>query len=64
MSEHHNVIAMEQMRAHLARAERELEATQRFLDPQTRYEAELDVVGAVANARLFVRAMRWRRSGR
>ena len=42
------------MRAHLARAESELEATQRFLDPKTRDEAELDVVRAVANARLSV----------
>ena len=42
------------MRAHLARAESELEATQRFLDPKARDEAELDVVRAVANARLSV----------
>jgi hypothetical protein len=42
------------MRAHLARAESELEATQRFLDPKTRDEVELDVVRAVANARLSV----------
>jgi hypothetical protein len=42
------------MRAHLARAESELEATQRFLDPKTRDEAERDVVRAVANARLSV----------
>lgn len=45
---------MEQMRAHLARAESELEAAQRFLDPRTTDEAELDVVRAVANARLSV----------
>jgi hypothetical protein len=42
------------MRAHLARAESELEATQRFLDPKTGDEAELDVVRAVANAKLCV----------
>ena len=42
------------MRTHLARAESELAATQRFLDPKTRDEAELDVVRAVANARLSV----------
>ena len=47
-------MAVEQMRAHLARAESELEAAQRLLDPQTGDEAELDVVRAVANARLSV----------
>jgi hypothetical protein len=47
-------MSMEQMRAHLARAENELEAAQRFLDPRTTDEAELDVVRAVANARLSV----------
>jgi hypothetical protein len=47
-------MSMEQMRAHLARAESELEAAQRFLDPRTTDEAELDVVRAVANARLSV----------
>ena len=45
---------MDQIRTHLARAESELEATQRFLDPRTGGEAELDVVRAVANARLSV----------
>lgn len=54
MSEHPNRMTMEQMRTHLARAESELEATQRFLDPRTGDEAELDVVRAVANARLSV----------
>jgi hypothetical protein len=52
--EHHRRTTLEQMRAHLARAESELEATQRFLDPKTRDEAELDVVRAVANAKLSV----------
>ncbi len=52
--EHHRRTTLERMRAHLARAESELEATQRFLDPKTRDEAELDVVRAVANARLSV----------
>ena len=52
--EHHNRMTVERMRAHLARAESELEATQRLLDPRTRDEAELDVVRAVANARLAV----------
>jgi hypothetical protein len=54
VSEHRNRMAMEQMRAHLARAESELEAAQWFLDPKTGDEAELDVVRAVANARLSV----------
>ena len=53
-SEHHNRMAVERMRTRLARAESELEAAQRFLDPGTRDEAELDVVRAVANARLSV----------
>jgi hypothetical protein len=47
-------MTMEQIRTHLARAESELEAAQRFLDPRTEDEAELDVVRAVANARLSV----------
>jgi hypothetical protein len=42
------------MRAHLARAESELQAAQRFLNPDTRDESELDVARAVANARLSV----------
>ena len=54
MPEHHLRATLERMRTHLARAESELEATQRFLDPKTRDEAELDVVRAVANARLSV----------
>jgi hypothetical protein len=52
--EHYRRTTLERMRAHLARAESELEATQRFLDPKTRDEAELDVVRAVANAKLSV----------
>ncbi len=52
--EHHNRMAVERMRTRLARAESELEAAQRFLDPATGDEAELDVVRAVANARLSV----------
>ena len=54
MPEHHRGATLERMRTHLARAESELEATQRYLDPNTRDEAELDVVRAVANARLSV----------
>jgi hypothetical protein len=44
--EHHNRTAVERMRAHLARAEIELEAAQRFLEPQIRDEADLDVTNA------------------
>jgi hypothetical protein len=47
--------AMEQMRAHLARADSELEAALRFLDPRTDDEAEMALVRAVANARTSVR---------
>jgi hypothetical protein len=47
-------MSLEQMKAHLARAESELEAAQRFLDPRTDEEAEMDLVRAVANARTYV----------
>ena len=53
MSEHRKM-SIERVRAHLARAESELEGAQMFLDPKTGDEAELDVVRAVANARLSV----------
>jgi hypothetical protein len=46
---------MEHMRAHLARADSELEAVLRFVDPKTDDEAELDLVRAIANARTSVR---------
>jgi len=46
--------AMEQTRAHLARADSELEAALRFRDPRTDDEAEMDLVRAVANARTSV----------
>ncbi len=49
--EHNRRMTLERMRAHLARAESELEAAQRFLDPRTVEEAEMDLVRAVANAR-------------
>jgi hypothetical protein len=54
VSEHYHRRPIEQMRAHLARAESELQAAQRFLNPDTRDESELDVARAVANARLSV----------
>ena len=47
-------MAMDHMRAHLARADGELEAALRFLDPKTDDEAEIDLVRAVANARTSV----------
>ena len=53
MSEYRKT-SVERVRAHLARAESELEDAQMFLDPKTGHEAELDVVRAVANARLSV----------
>jgi hypothetical protein len=46
--------SMELVRAHLARADSELEAAQRLLDPQTDDEFGMDVVRAVANARTLV----------
>jgi hypothetical protein len=47
-------MAMEQMRAHLARADSEMEAALRFVDPKTKDEAEIDLVRAVASARTSV----------
>jgi hypothetical protein len=52
--EHDRRMSLEQMKAHLARAESELEAAQRFLDPRTTEEAEMSLVRAVANARTSV----------
>ena len=46
--------SMEQGRAHLARADSELEAPQRLLDPRTDDELEIAMVRAVANARTLV----------
>jgi hypothetical protein len=47
-------MATEQMRAHLARADSELEAALRFLDPKTDEETEIALVRAIANARTSV----------
>jgi hypothetical protein len=52
--EHGRRMAMECMRAHLARADSELEAALRFLDPKSDDEAEIDFVQATANARTSV----------
>jgi hypothetical protein len=46
--------SMEQGRAHLARADSELEAAQWLLHPRTDDEFEFAVVCAVANARTLV----------
>jgi hypothetical protein len=46
--------SMERVRAHLARADSELEAAERRLDPRTDDEFEMAVVRAVANARTLV----------
>jgi cellobiose-specific phosphotransferase system component IIA len=46
--------SMEQVRAHLARADSELEAAHKLLDPHTDDEFGMDVVRAVANARTLV----------
>ena len=45
---------MENLRAHLARADLELEAALKLLDPKTDDEAEIDLVRAIANARISV----------
>jgi hypothetical protein len=46
--------SMERARHHLARAESEVEATQRFLDPMSDSEEEVVLVRAVANARASI----------
>jgi hypothetical protein len=55
-------MAMEHIRAHLARADSELEAALRFLDPKSDDEAEIALVRATANARTSVGTL-WRPSG-
>ena len=54
MAEQRRKMAMEHMRAHLARADGELEATLRFLDPKSDDEDEIALVRATANARTSV----------
>ena len=54
MEEQGRRMAMEQMRAHLARADSELEAALRFLDPKSENETEIALVRATANARTSV----------
>ena len=55
MSEHgRRTMAMENLRARLARADLELDAAIRLLDPKADDEAEIDLVRAIANARTSV----------
>ena len=55
MDEHGRTkMAMEHVRAHLARVDSELETALRFLATKTDDEAEKDLVRAVANARTSV----------
>lgn len=54
MTEYHDRQTMERMHQHLAHADRELQDAQHFLDPDSAEEAEMDLVHAVAAARLAV----------
>jgi hypothetical protein len=54
MTEYHDRHTMERMREHLARADGELEAAQHFLDPGSAEGTEMDLIRAVAAARVAV----------
>ncbi len=54
MTEFHDRQTMERLHEHLARAEHELRDAQHFLDPASAEESEMDLVHAVAAARLAV----------
>jgi hypothetical protein len=54
VTEHHDRQTMERLHQHLARADRELLDAQHFFDPESAEEAEMDLVHAVAAARLAV----------
>ncbi len=56
MTEHHDRQTMERLHQHLARADRELRDAQHFFDPASAEGAEMDLVHAVAAARLAVTA--------
>ena len=61
--EHRHGKTLERLREHLVRADGELEAAQRFLDPGTRDEDEVALVKAIADARMIGDALettRWR----
>ena len=52
MAQYYDRHTMERMREHVARADSKLEAAQHFLAPSADSGAEIDLVRAVANARL------------
>jgi hypothetical protein len=54
MTEYHDRHTMQRMREHLVRADGELEAAQHFLDPGSAEGAEMDLIRAVAAARVAV----------
>jgi hypothetical protein len=54
MTEYHDRQTMERLHQHLARADHELRDAQLFLAPGSAEEAEMDLVHAVATARLAV----------
>jgi predicted urease superfamily metal-dependent hydrolase len=54
MTELHDRQSMERLHQHLARAGCELQDAQHFLDPGSSAAAEMDIVRAVAAARLTV----------
>ncbi len=56
MTEYHDRHTMERMQEHLVRADGELQAAQHFLDPGSAEGAEVDLVRAVAAARVAVEA--------
>jgi hypothetical protein len=62
--EHRHGMTLERLREHLARADGELEAAQRFLDPGTHDEDEMALVKAITDARMLVgdalETTRWR----
>lgn len=54
MEKHHDRRTMERLRENLARADMELREAQHFLDPRSAENSEMDLVQAVAAARLAV----------
>jgi hypothetical protein len=54
MTEFHDRQTMERLQQHLARADHELRDAQHFLAPGSAEEAEVDIVHAVAAARLAI----------
>jgi hypothetical protein len=65
--EHRHGMTLERLQEHLARADGELEAAQRFLDPGTRDDDEVALVKAIADARTLLgdalETARWRLEG-